>query len=131
MVGEVARFQELEYGFNRVQLRAVGRQAQQRHAGRDFERLGAMPAGAVENHQRVAAFGNRRCDVQQVPVHLAGVGPIADVANRHAGLRKDGGEQVAVSVSVVPRDPRAGAAHSAQTRVSWRAWNAGRSWMGN
>ena len=69
-----------------------------------------MPAGAVENHQRVAAVGNRRRDVQQVPVHLVGVGPVVDVADRHAGFRKDGGEQVAVSVSVVPRDPWAGAA---------------------
>ena len=45
-----------------------------------------------------------------MPVHLVGAGPVADVADRHAGLRKDGGEQVAVSVSVVPRDPWAGAA---------------------
>ena len=53
--GEVAGLQELEDGFRRIELQAGGRQFQRSDVFRNFDRLGAVPAGALEDHQCMPA----------------------------------------------------------------------------
>ena len=87
LIGEAAGLEELEVGLRRIELRAAGQPTQQQDAVRDFKRPGATSACNVKKRQLMPAVYDQGADVQQVPVHRAGVRIAAGKADRRAGLR--------------------------------------------
>ena len=106
-VGEVGGFEDREDLFDRVEFRAVRRLDQEGDVGGRVQGLRAMPAGAVEHHQRLPHGGDGVADVLEMPVHLVRVGPVADMPDGHPVRRTDGAEEVAVPVAEIARHPRA------------------------
>ena len=95
---------------------------QQGHVAGKLQRLRAVPAGFVEHDHRVVSGLHFRGDHFQVDVHLAGVGLLADVADGAGVVGAAGGEQVPVSVAVVP--DRAGAYAAGRPDARVRAFPA-------
>ena len=106
-VGEVAVLQEREQRLDGVQLRTVGRQPEQGDVVGDLQFPGPVPARSVEDDEGMLARGNLLPDLPEMAAHLDGVGLRADMPDRGPGLRASRGEQVDVSVAVVPHDARA------------------------
>ena len=67
---------------DRVELRAVGRQLQQRDISRYHETLAAVPAGTIEDHHGMRISGDLAADLAEMMVHGGGV------ADRHDQRRR-------------------------------------------
>ena len=58
--------EELKEIFNRVQLRRIGRQEEQRDVVGQIEIVGGMPACLVEDNDGMGAFGDLRADFREM-----------------------------------------------------------------
>ena len=85
-VGQEIGLQVVEDVFHRIQLRAVGREPHERQICRDYEIVGPVPSGAVENDHGVSSRLHLVGDFGEMPVHLASIGLVTDVAD--GGTRK-------------------------------------------
>ena len=65
---------ELEEVLDRVQLRGIGRQEEQRDVVGEIEIVGGMPPGLVEDDDGMGAVGDLGADFREVKVHGFGVG---------------------------------------------------------
>src|SRR5919107_1369096 len=97
-----------------IQLGRAGRQRQERDVVGDGEVPGAVPSGAVEDHEGVCARGDVAADLRQVQAHGLGVDAGQDEAGADGPLGADRADQVRPGVAAVPRGPWAGGAPPAQ-----------------
>lgn len=100
---------------DRVELRRVGRQAEQRHIGRHHEVVAGVPPGAVEGHDDVLVFGQRRREAPQELVHDRGGDGGQYQTEVAAGRGFDRGEDIGKGVALIDRTGRALAAQPPAT----------------
>ena len=101
---------ELPDVFLRVQLRAFGRQRDQRDVGRDDQATRKMPSGLIDQDSGVRARRDLRGDLGQVKVHRFGVASRHDERRALAVLGTDRAEDIGRGGSLVFRRARARAA---------------------
>ena len=102
--------QELPDVFDGVQLRAFGRQREERDVERHDELVRQMPAGLIDQHDRVSARRHGGRDLRQVQGHHRGVAPGQYQSRSLTFLGADGAEDVGRSGALIARRRRPRAA---------------------
>ncbi len=100
-VAEVSLPQEQPDAFDRVQLRAIGWQQDQRHAGWHGEVVGDVPSGLVHDHGGMLARSEGGGEAVQEQLHGGRVEFRQHQGERLASLRLHRGEQVCPGVALV------------------------------
>lgn len=108
--GEPVGAQVLPDIFHRVQLRAVGREQDGGEVVGDDERRCPVPAGPVEQEDRMRARRDGAGDFREVVVHRGGVGEGQHQSGGDAAVRAGGAEDVGPFVAGVARRARPAAA---------------------
>ena len=80
-VGQPVVAQELPDVFDRVELRRPRGQVQERDVGGDRQVTREMPAGLIQEDDRMGAGRHLGCDLVQMPLHCPGVAAGQDEAN--------------------------------------------------
>src|SRR3954467_2571538 len=105
-VAQVPLPQEQPEPLDRVEVRRIRRQPDERDIARDHEPLGLVPASAVEHQDAMFALGQRRRELAEEGVHRPGPDRRRDEGEAVAGRRPDGAEEVGPSVTLVAQTRR-------------------------
>ena len=93
--------EELPEIFDRVQLRAVGRERQQGEVLGHQQGPGAVPAGLVEDDHGMGLGVDLTGDLGQMQVHGRGVDLRQDQGSGLFGRRANGGEDIGGGIALV------------------------------
>jgi|SRR6516164_9888764 len=79
---------------DRIELRAVRRQLQQRDIARHHKSSASVPAGTIEDHHGMRISGDLAADLCEMMVHGGGIADRHDQRRRFAVQRADRAKQV-------------------------------------
>ncbi len=87
--------------FLRVELGAIGGQAEKADVVRGFEGFGGVPTRSVNDHNGMRPLGNLTTDLDKVGVHGRGVGMRHDQCRTHTAGRTNRAKDVGAFISLV------------------------------
>ena len=87
--------------FLRVQLGAIGGQAEKADVLRGFEGFGGVPARSVNDDDGMRAIGHLTADLDKVGVHGMGVGMRHDQGRTHTACRTNRSKDIGTFISLI------------------------------